>query len=316
MTAAPARSTDHLLLRPITGPDEVELFNRIPYMLNHEVAGDLASGRRHRDWTWVALDGEGRLLARVAWWRRPHDSGPLLLDVLDHLPGHEATGLALLRAALAEVVPDGTTPPKYSRFLPPGWREDPSERAVVETRLATAEQLGARLFVERLRLEWTPGAPVPTPTGRLAFRPVADDGELLDLLTRILTGTLDAYSRDDMSRMSPREAARLQLDDEFAHFTTPRDWWRVATLPGGEPVGLVIAAANGYRPIIAYIGVLPEHRGRGYIDEILGEGTRVLAATEPERIRAATDVGNHPMAAAFRRAGYTAFQHEIIMSWE
>ncbi|MCX4745650.1 GNAT family N-acetyltransferase [Kitasatospora sp. NBC_01287] len=329
-------------MRPITGPDEVELFNRIPYAFNHEVAEDLAAGRRRRDWTWLALDSEGRLLARVAWWSRPGDTDPALLDIFDYLPGHEATGAALLRTALAAVVPEGGTPAKYTRFLPPDWREDPAVRTAVDGRLAIVERLGARLFVERLRLEWTPGSPdadppsadspsadspdagavdagppVPGPTGRLAFRPVAGEGELLDLLTEILTGTLDAYSLDDLRQMTARQAARLQFDEEFAHFTSPRDWWRVATLPGsGEPVGLVIAARNQYRPIIAYLGVLPAHRGQGHIDEILAEGTRVLAATEPECVRASTDVGNAPMAAAFARAGYAAFEREIVMTWD
>ncbi|MFC9235321.1 GNAT family N-acetyltransferase [Streptomyces decoyicus] len=303
--------------RPITGSDEVELFNQIPYVLNHEVAGDLISRRRHRDWTWIALDDEGQLLARVAWWCRPSDTSPFLLDLFDYLPGHESTGAALLRSALTAVVPKGTTPPKYTRFLPPDWRDDPTVRTAVDGRLAVVEQLGARLFVERLRLEWAPESPVPEPSGRPAFRPVSGESELVDLLTEILSGTLDAYSLDDLRRMPVRQAAQLQLDDEFAHYTSPRDWWRVATLPdSGEPVGLVIAARNQHRPIIAYIGVLAEHRGRGYIDEILAEGTRLLATTEPQRIRASTDVGNSPMAAAFARAGYTVFEREIVMAWD
>ncbi|MGW9176629.1 GNAT family N-acetyltransferase [Streptomyces decoyicus] len=305
------------VFRPVTGSDEVGLFNRIPYVLNHEVAGDLISGRRRRDWVWVALDDKGQLLARVAWWCRPKDTRPFLLDVFDYLPGHEPTGAALLRSALAAVVPKGTTPPKYTRFLPPDWRDDPAVRAAVDGRLGVVEQLGARLFVERLRLERAPESPVPEPSGRLAFRPVVGESELVDLLAEILPGTLDAYSLDDLRRMPVRQAAQLQFDDEFVHYTSPRDWWRVAVLPdSGEPVGLVIAARNQYRPIIAYIGVLAEHRGRGYIDEILAEGARVLATTQAERIRASTDVGNTPMAAAFARAGYTVFEREIVMTWD
>ena len=37
--------------------------------------------------------------------------------------------------------------------------------------MAAIEQTGGRLFVERLRLEWRPGTPIPEPTGRLTFRP-------------------------------------------------------------------------------------------------------------------------------------------------
>lgn len=86
-------------------------------------------------------------------------------------------------------------------------------------------------------------------------------------------------------------------------------------LPHGEPVGFVLPAHNGYNPIIAYIGVLPGHRGNRYINDLLAEGTRILAEQEVPRIRASTDLGNVPMANALRRAGYTDFEHEINMTW-
>ena len=80
-------------------------------------------------------------------------------------------------------------------------------------------------------------------------------------------------------------------------------------------MGFVIPARNDYNPIVAYLAVLPQYRGRGYVDAILAEGTRVLAAQNASRIRAATDLGNTPMAEAFRRAGYVAFEHAITMTW-
>lgn len=60
---------------------------------------------------------------------------------------------------------------------------------------------------------------------------------------------------------------------------------------------------------------MPAHRGHGYVDEILAEGTRVLAALDVPRIRAATDLGNVPMAEAFARAGWVDFQRQITMTW-
>jgi RimJ/RimL family protein N-acetyltransferase len=115
--------------------------------------------------------------------------------------------------------------------------------------------------------------------------------------------------------MPARQAAAAQYGDELARYESPRDWWRIATLPDGEPVGFVVPAANAYHPIIAYLGVRPAHRGNGYVDEVLAEGTRVLAAEGVSRIRASTDLGNVPMARAFGRAGYTAFEHQIDMTW-
>lgn len=77
----------------------------------------------------------------------------------------------------------------------------------------------------------------------------------------------------------------------------------------------MIPAHNGYNAVIAYLGVLPAHRGNGYIHDVLAAGTSLLAAQGVPRIRAATDVGNAPMAAAFARAGYVTFERQIDMTW-
>ncbi|NJP43114.1 GNAT family N-acetyltransferase [Streptomyces sp. PRB2-1] len=313
-----------MTFRPLAGAAELDLFRRLPYLLDDELADDLAQGHRRPEWMWVALDGE-RLLARAAWWGRLGAGVPSHLDILDvddALPPDVRVdvGADLLRTAMAATLTPGTALPEYGRYVPPGWREEPAVRAGVEVRMAVAERTGAQFFVERLRMEWRPGTPIPAPAGapaaRLAFRPPRDEAEIVALMTDALTGTLDAHSRADLTRMPPEAVARTHFEDELARYTSPRAWWRVAVLPAtGEPVGFVLPAHNGYNPIIAYLAVLPAHRGRGRIDEILAEGTRVLAAADAPRIRAATDLGNTPMAAAFHRAGYANFGREIVMTW-
>ncbi|MER7154993.1 GNAT family N-acetyltransferase [Streptomyces lydicus] len=306
-------------MRPISGREELDLFSQLPYLLNEELADDLTTARRRPEWMWVALRGD-RLLARAAWWCRPGSDAPLILDVLDiddsaSAPDRVDNGVRLLHTVMAAILPNGSRPPEYSRFVPPDWRENAVTRQVIEDRMTVLEQTGARLSVERLRLEWRPESPVPDPSGRLAFRLVHDAKELVALMASALDGTLDAHGRDDLSRMSVQEAAVKHYEDELARYTSPRGWWRIATLPHGEPVGFVIPAHNGYNSIIAYIAVLPAHRGNGYIDDLLAEGTRVLAEQDVPRIRASTDLGNVPMANAFRRAGYANFEHEINMTW-
>jgi RimJ/RimL family protein N-acetyltransferase len=295
-----------LIVRPLAGPDELELFNRLPYLLNDEVAGDLAADRRRLSWLWVALRDD-RVVARAGWWSLPGDERPTVMDIFD-VVGSPDDGLRLLETALAAVTPAAAEPPEYVRFVPPDWRAD-------ETRWMTVlERSGARLFVERLRLEWRPGAPVPPP-GQLRFRPVGDPAELIDLMTLVLDGTLDAHSQADLRRLSAREAAEEQYREELSRYGSPRDWWRIAELADGSPAGFVIPAHNDYNPIIAYLGVVPAHRGRGLIDEVLAEGTRILAAQQVPRIRASTDVGNTPMAAAFARAGYVNFGRRVDLKW-
>ncbi|MYV90367.1 GNAT family N-acetyltransferase [Streptomyces sp. SID1034] len=307
--------------RPLAGPEELGLFQQLSYVLDHEVEDDLTAGRRIPEWMWVALRGD-RVLARLSWWTGAKGEAPEALDffdVDDSLPPAERheIGLRLLETATAAVVPAGTERPEYGRFLPGDWREDPAAREVVETRLNIVAASGATPLVERLRLEWRPGTPLPQASTRLTFRPATDREELVSLMTLVVEGSLDEHTRAELLTMSPRESAELMYEEEFERYRTPRAWWRIAELrEGGGPVGFVIPARNSYNPIIAYIGVLPAHRGHGYVDDILAEGTRVLAEQDVPRIRAATDLPNVPMAAAFARAGYVVFERAINMVWK
>jgi RimJ/RimL family protein N-acetyltransferase len=307
-------------IRHLSSADELELFNSIPYTLNDEIADDLEHGRRRLDWMWVALRGD-RLVGRIAWWSTADAAGPEQLDVFDvddSLPADEArsVGASLLEAAGAHVLADVDTPPEYARYLAAAWREDPVMRRGTELRMALLEETGAHFLVERLRLEWRPGTPIAAPDLRLSFRPFASDDEFLDITTTVLAGTLDAHSQVDLETMTPREAAVAQFESEFSQYTSPREWWRVAVDERRRVVGFVVPARNSYHAIIAYVGVLPEHRGNGYIDGILAEGTRVLEESGVQRIRASTDVGNVPMAAAFARAGYVTFERMVNMAWD
>ncbi|MFF7181150.1 GNAT family N-acetyltransferase [Streptomyces sp. NPDC008121] len=309
-------------MRPLSGPGELALFRRLAYVLDHELEDDLATGRRIPEWMWVALRGD-RVLGRIAWWTHERGGAPLALDFFDLDPAVPADeraeiGLRLVETATAAVVPAGTPRPEYGRFLPPDWREVPETRDRLGALFGVLERAGARPLVERLRLEWRPGTAVPEPKGRLAFRPVRDREELVALMTPVLEGTLDAHGQADLaSGLSPREAAEKHYAEEFAHYTSPREWWQVARLPEtGEPVGFVIPARNNYHHTIAYIGVLPAHRGHGHIDDILAEGTRILAGENVPRIRAATDLANVPMAKAFARAGYVTFERAINYVWD
>lgn len=289
-----------LTVRPA---DDLTLFNSFPYVLNDEIAGDLAAGRRKPEWLWLATRGD-RVTARAAWWSRPGDGSPLVMDVLDVADGCLDDAVHLVRAALPDPAPE------FTRFVAPDW-----QRSEDDLWMRVLEECGARLFVERLRLHWESGTPITPPTGRVTFRRPCDAAELIGLMTRVLDGSLDAHSRDELTRMSPRESAEEQYHSELERYPSPREWWRVAELPGGEPAGFVVPAHNGYNPIIAYIAVLPEQRGRGLIDDLLAEGTRILDDQNVPRIRAATDVGNTPMAAAFGRAGYQVFQRQVDMTW-
>jgi GNAT superfamily N-acetyltransferase len=309
--------TKDLTMRPLTGRDELDLFCTFPYQLNAELAGDLDAGRRRPELLWMALRGD-QLVARVGWWARQRGGAPLILDIFDFnddSPDGTDIAVELLETAIGATIADRSRMPQFLRFLDPQWHDDPIAQRVVQNRMAALQRVGAQPLVERLRLEWLAGTAIAPPSARLVFKPAEDRDELLRLLTLTLEGTLDAHSRRDLISASASEVALEQLDGEFPGYVGPREWWRIACLPDGEPVGFVIPSRNSYNAIIAYIGVAPAHRGHGYIDDILAEGTRILAAQDVPRIRSATDVGNVPMAKAFARAGYAVIGRQIDMVW-
>ena len=94
-----------------------------------------------------------------------------------------------------------------------------------------------------------------------------------------------------------------------------RNWWRLAYDAEGKLIGFGIPSVNNGGPVVGYLGVLPEHRGQGYINDLLAEITHQLAETGADRIRADTDFGNVPMAKAFERGGYRNFAVRRVLSF-
>lgn len=140
------------------------------------------------------------------------------------------------------------------------------------------------------------------------FRTLDEVGEdaLVAAIQRVTTGTLDRSLQRDLRLLGPERAAR----EEF-HYARAMLYklgrWRLAYIPKGTLAGLIMVAENDGGPIIYYIGVVPEQRGRGYVDDLLVEGTLLLQAEGATRIITDTDTENAPMGRAFERAGYRKF---------
>lgn len=126
-------------------------------------------------------------------------------------------------------------------------------------------------------------------------------------------GSLDAETRRNFAAVGAESTARKELAF-YLDAPGDRNWWRLANTPDGQLAGLAIPSATPYGPNIGYLGVLPELRGNGYVDDILAEVTRAHAEHGATGITATTDLGNAPMAAAFGRAGYRNVQARIVLS--
>jgi RimJ/RimL family protein N-acetyltransferase len=293
-----------LVIRPLAAGEET-LFNSLP---DPALVGPAAFGARYCDIaargnyrpanTWVALR-DGAVVARAAWWGRPQQGTPAVLDWFDFTDPDGA--VELLRTAPG--------PAEYSLALPPGWRDQPAVAEAAQARINAAEAAGMTMLVERYGYRWTPGCGLPARPGRLEFRPEPDDDVLLDIFRRVHQGSLDAHAQRAIAE-SGLDAAAAEDLEILRLMPSPREWWRLATADG-ELVGLTVPSRNYTDPVIGYVAVLPELRGHGYAYDLLVEATHLLVAEGSDRIIANTDVTNLPMAATFAKAGYPVSDHRI-----
>jgi GNAT superfamily N-acetyltransferase len=308
-----------LVSRPI-GPDEVDLFTSFadasPLGLKPPLEMYLDGLHKwyRPEWSWVALR-DGQVVARVAFSGQPEAELPFVMGSLElgTRPDRVETGVALVRAAYAAMTGGGTGDdgrPEYRQFLPVDWRQHAGMRAAVADRRTVARLAGLRFLVERVELRWTAasGAPLPPRPGRLAFRSVRDDAEVLAVVRGTLGGTLDAHARRDVARFGLDAAARAIVDE----LPGPRSLARLADDPAGSCVGITVPGLGPWGPDLAYVGVLPEHRGNGYANDLVLEASHLLAEGGATEVGAATDVGNAPMAAAFARCGYVVVDRLMV----
>ncbi|WP_030762282.1 GNAT family N-acetyltransferase [Streptomyces sp. NRRL F-2664] len=282
----------------------------VPALTADRIREELEGNRFRPEWTWFAEDGDGRVLARALWWGRADSEQPIALDCLQ-VRASVADPAAVAAGLLAAGHAAFGALPSYNISLPRGWREEPDLAAAVAWRREAASRTGLTREIERLRYEWTPTAGTPAPTGRLVFRDGTDE-EFLDAFVRLSDGSLDLHTQTELQSM---DAQRLAREDVQFYLDCPgeRAWWRLAHLPDGRLAGLAIPSATPYHRNVGYLGVVPEQRGHGLIDEILAEITRFHASQGAERITATTDTVNLPMAAAFDRAGYDVTEIRLVL---
>jgi RimJ/RimL family protein N-acetyltransferase len=263
------------------------LFDEFPEPARSQLRSAHDEGRTRPEWCFA----EGQ--ARLAFWAPFPGSEPAIVWQFEPGPEpHAAAGL--LRRSLETM---GLSKIIHDIALQPGLTPD-VDRAVEHEALVEA---GFAMEVERLLLEWAAGTDIPEESGRLTYRAARrmDPAEVIDILVRISEGSLDYDTRIEVATSGAEKEARWMYDDLMNRKAKPN--WFVIGYLGDSPVGLV--APDDYS--IAYIGVVPEHRGRGYVNDLLAKGTRTLAEAGLQRVVATTDVANVPTANAFLRAGYS-----------
>ena len=147
----------------------------------------------------------------------------------------------------------------------------------------------------------------------LDFKSVAEIGEVLfaDVFAEATKDTLDSLMARDIEHQGMQKITRDYIES-MKQIDFDADWWRVG-FAGGVPVGLVLPQKfSDSIGCINYIGVVAEHRGRGYGLPLLLEGSRILLDAGTERILADIDIKNSPLKTHLEQVGYI-FSEEMAV---
>lgn len=186
------------------------------------------------------------------------------------------------------------------------WRfsqKDPRSSMLREAALAA----GFKLFQEKRFYCWNERQPAREDSVCLSYRNVNEVGleRYAQLLAASGQGTLD---RND--RWYREQAGSDNWGKAFMGYFEAANGktWLVAFNGSDEPLGLIAVSslAEPNTATITYVGVLPDRRGAGVIDELLRKGVREARRYGCNAMRSDADVENLPMCAAFERNGHLA----------
>jgi len=276
-------------------------------LLERRVRSAWADGRAGPDLTFLA-EGDGTPVGRMAYI--PNPVGTVMPEALEALlaglwlPWDRAgdaveIGVRLIRETLERLGPptiavDATANPEY--------------QAGAEIRRAIFEDAGLPLLQEKEGFVWRPASsPAPPANPRLRFRSILETGEAAyaALLSRCVVGTLDRQDHYYRELVGVEAWGR-----EMITFVTAADArsWLLAETADGTAVGYVALGDfdDAGRGTIQHIGVAPEHRGHGYVNDLLAACNGAALARGYDHVLSDVDVLNAPMMAAMERAGHHA----------
>ena len=127
------------------------------------------------------------------------------------------------------------------------------------------------------------------------------------VLARTYEGTQDCPEISD-ARTAPEALAGHQAEG-----FDPNRWWLASA--GGAAVGLLLVnpAVDGEGWEIAYVGVVPEQRRRGFGRELMLKAlTEAKAAAEPQ-VTLAVDARNQPARDLYRQVGFEATESRDVL---
>jgi RimJ/RimL family protein N-acetyltransferase len=244
-------------------------------------------------------------VARAALWALPGGEVPtnIVLIETDWADDALTAGRELMTAVHELAVDLGARSLEHTIDSPPvpaQYQEHP------EVRVRLLEESGYAPLRDGLR--WLIAPPTPKEDSPLRFRSLSEVGEevFVDAIAASFEGTADSELQHDIADHGVREAARQYLHDHQALDHRP-EWFELGYAEDGALAGVIMGARNPTSAVIAYVGVVPGQRGRGFAAPLVRRGTERLLAAGAREIRGDCDRENVAMAKAFQRAGYEQF---------
>jgi RimJ/RimL family protein N-acetyltransferase len=256
-------------------------------------------------WCVLALEGD-EPVARAALWSLPGRDEPtdiVLIDT-DWSDVELRAGRAVLSHAQELAGALGAELLSHSIDSPPA---APQYQENDEVRVRLMTESGYELVRDGLRWRYSAaGTEIAEPS--LSFRALSDVGDdvFIDAIASTYQGTRDSWINQTIDEHGTHGAAQADFRDLQGMEHRP-EWWELAYTEGGVLAGVIMAARNPSTAVIAYVGVVPEQRGRGLAPQLVRRGTERLLESDAEEIRGDCDLDNVAMVKAFERAGYERF---------
>lgn len=279
---------------------------RSPYQpdLEHYLDSLLAGGFTKPEWCVVGLEG-GSPTARAALWALPGHEAPTDVVLID--ADWDDTELAAARSLLsrAHQLARDHAADALSHHVdsPPG---PPQYQDNEEARVRLLAESGYELLRDGVRWRYAGAFPDDErEPPSLAFRSLREVGEdaFVAAIAATYRGTRDSWLLANVEEHGMLGAARADFADYRGLEHAP-DWWELAFADDDALVGVSVAAKNARQAVVAYVGVVPEQRGRGFAPRLVRRATERLLASGAEEVGGDCDRDNGAMVKAFERAGF------------
>ncbi len=264
------------------------------------------------EWRFVA-EQDGEILAQIiygAFEDQPEAINIYRFMVSETAEHRDIVGANLLKESMGLLQQKGINFKTLEFHLYSGKNDDFAQYAAI------FKAVGFQITQEKKSLEVLASQCSLGPI-RTTFKTLEAVGEakFIDAIQRVTEGTLD---RDDLACVGTHGPLKAAMD----YFTLLKDmdfdekWWRLAYGDQEELIGLVVPQRfNEEGGVINYIGVVPSHRGKGYVGDLISEACRIMLDAGLQTVVADIDQQNQPLEKALLHHGFRETRELAILKY-